>query len=104
MSLREAELARSQRAARARAKQQKHKKKVRGQSVGIGRNMEPSFAALLDDRCLTFREWCQLNGIGARTGRRILKDGSGPMVVQLSPRRIGITVRANRVWQASRAR
>jgi hypothetical protein len=80
------------------------KKKVRGRSVGIGHNLGPSLAPLLDDRCLTFREWCQLNGIGERTGRRILASGNGPTVTQLTDKRIGITVRANREWQASRAR
>jgi hypothetical protein len=104
MSLRDAELSRSRRAARARAKQQARKKKVRGRSVGIGHNLGPAFAPLLDDRCLTFREWCQLNSIGERTGRRILASGNGPVVTQLTTKRIGITVRANREWQAARAR
>ena len=99
MTLRESEMSRSQRAARAHAKQQKRKK--RGRSVGVGNNLPP---ALLDDRCLTFREWCQLNSIGQRTGRRILASGNGPVMTQLSERRIGITVRANREWQQSRER
>jgi hypothetical protein len=106
MSLREDELQRA-RARRAQRKQRKRKKrteKVWGQSVGVGRNLGPALAALLDDRCLTFREWCQLNGIGERTGRRILKSGNGPVVTQLTEKRIGITVRANRAWQASRER
>jgi hypothetical protein len=100
MSLREAKMSRSQRVARAHAKQQARKKKVRGRSVGVGHNMGP----LLDDRCLTFREWCRLNGIGERTGRRILNGPNPPAITQLSPRRIGITVRNNREWQAQRAR
>ena len=80
MCLREAELSRSPRAARTAAKQKKPKpkKKVRVPSVGIVRDMHPSFAPLLDDRCLTFREWCQLNGIGARTGWRILHGQRPP--------------------------
>jgi hypothetical protein len=89
-------------------KQQARKKKVRGRSVGIGHNGGPplleSLGPLLDDRCLTFAEWCALNGIGLRNGRRILQSGTGPAVVQLSARRIGITVRANREWQERRAR
>ena len=60
--------------------------------------------SLDDDRVLTFAEWCALNGIGKRTGRRILTSGSGPVVTQLSERRIGITVGNNRRWQGSRAR
>jgi hypothetical protein len=57
-----------------------------------------------DDQVLTFSEWCALNSIGSRSGRRILASGEGPMVLQLSANRIGITRRANREWQASRER
>ena len=56
------------------------------------------------DRVLTFAEWCALNKIGQRTGRRIIRSGTGPVVTQLSARRIGITVANNRHWQASKAR
>ena len=74
--------------------------------VGAGRRRAAlgRLRAAADDRCLTFREWCQLNGIGERTGRRILASGNGPVVTQLTDKRIGITVRANREWQAARAR
>jgi hypothetical protein len=106
MSLREDELqrARARRARRKHRKRQDRTQKVQGPPIGIGRNLGPSLTPLLDDRCLTFREWCQLNGIGERTGRRILKSGNGPVVTQLTEKRIGITVRANRAWQASRER
>ena len=60
--------------------------------------------SLDDDKVLTFAEWCALNKIGQRTGRRIIRSGNGPVVTQLSPRRIGITVANNRHWQASKAR
>jgi hypothetical protein len=53
---------------------------------------------------LSFMDWCRLNGISPATGRRILKSGRGPIVTQLSERRIGITIGANADWQASRAR
>ena len=56
------------------------------------------------DKVLTFAEWCALNKIGQRTGRRIIRSGNGPVVTQLSERRIGITVANNRAWQASKAR
>ena len=100
MTFREHEL--SHRAKRPSAKPPK--KNVRGRSVGIGHNMGPPLDPLMDDRCLTFREWCELNGIGQRTGRRILDGPNPPAVTQLSPRRIAITVRANREWQAQRTR
>ena len=60
--------------------------------------------SLDDDKVLTFAEWCEINRIGKRTGRRIIKAPGGPVVTQLSERRIGITVGNNRRWQESRAR
>jgi hypothetical protein len=56
------------------------------------------------DCVLTFRQWCEINGFSARTGRRILASDDGPIVTQLSPRRVGVTVANNRAWQASKAR
>jgi hypothetical protein len=55
---------------------------------------------------LLFREWCQLNGISQRTGRRILAGeyGPPPVITQLSPRRIGVSYGANLAWQQSRER
>jgi hypothetical protein len=55
---------------------------------------------------LSFRQWCHLNAISPRTGRRILAGeyGAAPVVTQLSPKRIGISYGANTVWQASRER
>jgi hypothetical protein len=57
-----------------------------------------------DAQVLTFSEWCELNHISERTGRRILARPDGPVVTELSPRRLGITIANNRAWQASRAR
>jgi hypothetical protein len=111
MSLRESELERSRaRTKRKRtfAKQQKRKKKVRFIGIGIGHKRGPALeeplAALLDDRVMTYAEWCQLNGIGIRTGYRILRGSDPPQTLQLTERRIGITVRANREWQQRRSR
>jgi len=61
-------------------------------------------STLNPDVVLTFNQWTALNGISARTGRRILNSGRGPTVTQLSAKRIGITVANNRAWQASRER
>jgi hypothetical protein len=66
---------------------------------------QPALAqSLEDDRVLTFAEWCAVNSIAKRTGRRILANGEGPVVTQLAARRIGIRVGDNRRWQVSRAR
>jgi hypothetical protein len=49
-----------------------------------------------DDAVLSFPDWCALNKISRRTGQRILQSGTGPVVTELSAKRIGITRRANR--------
>jgi hypothetical protein len=57
-----------------------------------------------DCRVMSFREWHELNGISKDNARRLIKLGRGPKILQLSDRRIGITVRANRDWQRARER
>jgi predicted DNA-binding transcriptional regulator AlpA len=57
-----------------------------------------------DHRVMTFREWCELNAFSKDTGRRLINTGQGPKILQLSERRIGITVAANREWQRARER
>jgi hypothetical protein len=57
-----------------------------------------------DDEVLPFLEWCKLNNISERTGRRILASPDRPVVTQLSPHRIGITRGNNRRWQQLRER
>jgi predicted DNA-binding transcriptional regulator AlpA len=60
--------------------------------------------ARADDAVLTFREWCVLNSFSRATGQRIKKSDDSPKFIQLSQRRIGITLRENREWQARRAK
>lgn len=57
-----------------------------------------------DNQILNLRQWCALNGISLRTGHRILASGEGPIVTQLSSKRIGISYGNNSKWLASRAR
>ena len=64
---------------------------------------EPKRDALDDDRVLTFKQWCELNGLSPRTGRRIIRAGK-VRVVDLSERRIGIRVADNRAFQLANAR
>ena len=54
-------------------------------------------------RILTFRAWCQLNGISEATGRRLIRAGK-VRVTQLSERRIGIGEDDNAEYQAACAR
>jgi hypothetical protein len=60
--------------------------------------------ALDDDWVMPFSLWCQVNNFSPATGRRLRKAGKGPVFTQISDRRIGVTVRNNRVWQEPRAR
>jgi hypothetical protein len=60
--------------------------------------------ALADQRVMTLRQWCEVNGFSWWTGQRLIKAGKGPKILQLSPRRIGVTVAANREWQRARER
>jgi hypothetical protein len=53
---------------------------------------------------LSFTDWCRLNNFSAATGRRILKRGDGPPIVQLSTRRIGIRLRDHDAWSEDRMR
>ena len=55
--------------------------------------LDKPLAPLHPDQILTFHEWCRLNCISVRTGRRILASGNGPVVTQLSPQRVGISVK-----------
>ena len=74
----------------------------------IGHNggppLEVRISPPLDSQVLTFDEWCRLNRFSKRTGRRILNSGNGPIVTQLSARRIGVTVANDRAWKAVRER
>ena len=56
-----------------------------------------------DQRVMTFAEWCDDNSFSESTGRRIRKAGTGPRFIELSDRRIGVTISENRRWQNARA-
>jgi hypothetical protein len=73
--------------------------------------IQPKWSALNEplapthpDQILTLFEWCQLNRISVTTGRRILASNTGPTVTQLTPKRVGVSVANNAVWQRSRER
>jgi hypothetical protein len=102
MTLLEVEPRRSRRAQRKRQKRVKRKQRKPVQSKWSA--LDAPLATSHPNQVLTFHEWCQLNRISTRTGRRILNSGTGPVVTQLSPHRVGITIANNALWQASRAR
>jgi predicted DNA-binding transcriptional regulator AlpA len=60
--------------------------------------------ALTPDRVLTLDQWCELNSLGRNTAKRLIANGDGPAIVQLSPRRIGIRESDAAAWQAARIR
>jgi hypothetical protein len=60
--------------------------------------------ALDDQRVMTIPQWAEVNGFSIWTAQRLLKAGKGPVITQISDRRIGITVANNRKWQAARER
>jgi predicted DNA-binding transcriptional regulator AlpA len=77
-----------------------------GERRRIAASRKPDRDKLLrrPDAVLSFAQWCALNGFSKATGRRIVKRGEGPPVLQLSPRRIGVRESDNRAWQAARVR
>jgi hypothetical protein len=84
-----------------------HPKPKRGSKTPMRKRvlaLDAPLTSLADDQVLTFHEWCALNRISERTGRRILASPDGPQTMQLSPRRVGIRVADNRAWQQSRER
>ena len=101
MSLLESEQRRSRRAQRKHRKAVERKKR---RTSALAAPLAVQFATANDAQFLTFFEWCQLNRFSESTGRRILASGDGPVVTQLGPKRIGVTVANNRRWQQMRAR
>ena len=78
---------------------------------------------LSPDAVYTFREWCELVGVGGeldrvmnfkelvkalgiseKNGRYLIEAGDSPPVIQLSPNRIGFSVSDHRAWLAARVR
>jgi hypothetical protein len=53
---------------------------------------------------LTIKQFADLNGFSVFTARRLIKAGKGPVVTQISDRRVGITVANNGAWQRARER
>ena len=65
-------------------------------------NYGPSPTIFDDDRVLSFKQWCEINGFSRSTGQRLIAAGNGPRFIQLSEKRIGVRVGENRRWQDSR--
>jgi hypothetical protein len=85
-------------------KQQQREKRKQELAAKRKQRLDALPAVLKDDQVLSFAEWCALNKLSERNGRRIVKAAGGPILTQISARHYGVTVANNRVWQASRAR
>jgi hypothetical protein len=79
-------------------------REVRARGPKKTKRIRAHFSIDHDQQVLTFREWCNLNNISERTGRRILKSPGGPVVTMLTTRRFGITLGNNKIWQVSHTR
>jgi predicted DNA-binding transcriptional regulator AlpA len=55
-------------------------------------------------KVLTRKQWAALAGISFETGKRLIANGDGPKVVQLSARRIGIRMIDHARWLEQRVR
>ena len=70
----------------------------------------PEFERWLDEsglnsqRIMSFKRWCLLNDFSVATGRRILASGNGPETIQVTDKKIGVSVAADAAWKASRVR
>jgi hypothetical protein len=57
-----------------------------------------------DDQLLSFKNWCKLNAISERAGRRIWADPKArPTLTKLTSRKLACSVGSNRRWQQARA-
>ena len=104
MSLREDEPSHRARRSPNKRTETKQQRKERLAKARTARQQLRQRLAEDDDAVLTFKEWCAVNGLGERTGRRMLAGGNGPTVTKLTDKRIGVTRRNNKLWQAQRAR
>lgn len=66
--------------------------------------IDPKQLSLDAQKVMNVRQWAELNGVSIATAKRILASGTGPKVVQLSSKRIGIRVIDNALWQERNAR
>ena len=104
MSLLEIDQRRSRRALRKHGKFVQRKQRKQRKPTKRPSTLAAPFDMSNDNQVLAFLEWCQLNRISERTGRRIIRSGQGPAVVHMSDKKIGVTIGANKLWQQARSR
>jgi predicted DNA-binding transcriptional regulator AlpA len=57
-----------------------------------------------EDRVLSVKEWAKEAGISLKTAQNLIARGEGPLVVELSPNRLGVRICEHRAWLAARTR
>jgi hypothetical protein len=87
------------------AKRIKRRKKTEAERVAM-READRAVIAKAQNanQVLTFRQWTLLAGVSVDTARRLIKAGNGPIITQMSQRRIGVRLADHIRWQATRAR
>jgi hypothetical protein len=55
-------------------------------------------------KVIPWRVWCAQKGISVDTARRLRERGKAPRIIQISERRIGVTVADDREWTLERVR
>jgi hypothetical protein len=68
------------------------------------RPLPPIPSVLHDDMILPWPVWLQVAGLPDRSARRLVREGNGPIITQLSERRPGVRVLHHRQWADARAR
>ena len=74
-------------------------RKARQRSAGLRARLADD-----EDRVLSYGEFCTLVGISEREMRRMIVDGLGPKLTQLTSRRFGVTRGNLRKWLERRER
>jgi len=67
-------------------------------STATPKNFSATDDAAALARILSLPEWYRLCGFSDATGRRLLRSGKGPRVIQLSERRKGIALSDHLAW------
>jgi hypothetical protein len=104
MSLQDAVVA--AKAAKLKSKPKVKRKKTPAAKRAAMRAADRAVVAKVENpnQILTFRQWTVLAGVSVDTARRLIKAGAGPILTQMSQRRIGVRLADHIRWQASRAR
>jgi predicted DNA-binding transcriptional regulator AlpA len=72
--------------------------------LDVAESPSAAVRSFADDRVLTLAEAAHVSGVSIATFRRLIREGCGPTVTTLSPRRLGVRVKHLRAWLDERTR